>query len=64
MTSRLSKHISISTKIKPGGRETYCVTKSGKRLMHDTSVPILRLPAVVFTYLIGRAEAKGQEGKF
>ena len=31
---------------------------------HDTSVPILRLPAVVFTYLIGRAEAKGQEGKF
>jgi len=31
---------------------------------HDTPVPILRIPAPVFTYLIGMAEAKGQEGKF
>jgi len=31
---------------------------------HDTPVPILRIPALVFTYLIGMAEANGQEGKF
>ncbi|MCL2814583.1 MAG: hypothetical protein FWD23_08285 [Oscillospiraceae bacterium] len=31
---------------------------------HDTPVPILRIPAPVFTYLIGMAEANGQMGKF
>jgi predicted AAA+ superfamily ATPase len=31
---------------------------------HDTPVPILRIPALVFTYLIGMAEANGQAGKF
>ena len=31
---------------------------------HNTPVPILRIPALVFTYLIGMAEANGQEGKF
>jgi len=31
---------------------------------HDTPVPIFRIPAFVFTYLIGMAEAKGQGGKF
>ena len=31
---------------------------------HDTPVPILRIPALVFTYLIGLAEASGQERKF
>ena len=31
---------------------------------HDTPVPILRIPALVFTYLIGMAEANGQERKF
>jgi len=31
---------------------------------HDTHVPILRIPALVFTYLIGMAEANGQERKF
>ena len=30
---------------------------------HDTPVPILRIPALAFTYLIGMAEANGQEGK-
>ncbi|MCL2337565.1 MAG: ATP-binding protein [Firmicutes bacterium] len=31
---------------------------------HDTPVPIFRVPALVFTYLIGMAEANGQAGKF
>ena len=31
---------------------------------YDTPVPILRIPALTFTYLIGMAEANGQEGKF
>lgn len=30
---------------------------------HDTKVPILRIPAVVFLYLLGKAEAEGQNGK-
>ena len=30
---------------------------------HDTPVPILRIPALVFTYLIGMAEANGGEMK-
>lgn len=30
---------------------------------HETVVPILRLPAIVFLYLLGRAEAEGQNGK-
>ena len=30
---------------------------------HETAVPILRLPAIVFLYLLGRAEAEGQNGK-
>jgi len=30
---------------------------------HDTPAPILRIPALVFTYLIGMAEANGHEGK-
>ena len=31
---------------------------------HDTPLPILRIPALVFTYLIGMAEANRQDGKF
>lgn len=30
---------------------------------HEAKVPILRIPAVVFLYLLGRAEAEGQNGK-
>jgi predicted AAA+ superfamily ATPase len=30
---------------------------------HDTEVPILRVPAIAFLYLIGKMEAKGQSGK-
>ena len=30
---------------------------------HETRVPILRIPAIVFLYLLGKAEAEGQNGK-
>ena len=30
---------------------------------HETKVPILRIPAIAFLYLLGRAEADGQNGK-
>ena len=30
---------------------------------HETMVPILRVPAIAFLYLLGRAEAKGKSGK-
>lgn len=30
---------------------------------HETATPILRVPAIAFLYLIGRAEAAGQNGK-
>ncbi len=30
---------------------------------HETRVPILRVPAVAFLYLLGRAEAEGQNGR-
>lgn len=30
---------------------------------HKTSVPILRVPAIAFLYLLGKAEAEGQNGK-
>ena len=30
---------------------------------HQTEVPILRIPAIVFLYLLGKAEADGQNGK-
>ena len=30
---------------------------------HETAVPILRIPAIVFLYLLGKAEADGQNGK-
>ena len=30
---------------------------------HETKVPILRIPAIVFLYLLGKAEADGQNGK-
>ena len=30
---------------------------------HETATPILRVPAIVFLYLLGRAEAAGQNGK-
>jgi predicted AAA+ superfamily ATPase len=30
---------------------------------HETKVPILRVPATVFLYLLGKAEAEGQNGK-
>ena len=29
----------------------------------ETAVPILRIPAAMFLYLIGKAEAEGQNGK-
>ena len=30
---------------------------------HETKVPILRLPAIAFLYLLGKAEAEGRNGK-
>lgn len=30
---------------------------------HETAVPILRLPAIAFLYLLGKSEAEGQSGK-
>jgi len=30
---------------------------------HETAVPILRLPAIAFLYLLGKSEAEGQNGK-
>lgn len=30
---------------------------------HETEVPILRIPAIAFLYLLGKAEADGQDGK-
>lgn len=30
---------------------------------HETKVPILRIPAIVFLYLLGKAEADGKNGK-
>lgn len=30
---------------------------------HETSVPIMRVPAIAFLYLMGKAEADGQNGK-
>ena len=30
---------------------------------HETKVPILRVPAIAFLYLLGKAEADGQNGK-
>lgn len=30
---------------------------------HDTAIPILRVPAIVFLYLLGKAEAEGKNGK-
>lgn len=30
---------------------------------HDTKVPIMKIPAIVFLYLLGKSEAEGQNGK-
>lgn len=30
---------------------------------HETVIPIMRVPAIVFLYLLGKAEAEGQNGK-
>ena len=30
---------------------------------HETAVPIMRIPAIAFLYLLGKAEADGQNGK-
>ena len=30
---------------------------------HDTHIPILRVPSLVFLYLLGKAEAEGRSGK-
>lgn len=37
--------------------DDYGITK------HETKVPILRIPAIAFLYLLGKAEADGQNGK-
>lgn len=29
---------------------------------HETQVPILRVPAIVFLYLLGKGEAEGRNG--
>ena len=30
---------------------------------HETKVPVFRIPAIAFLYLLGKAEAEGQNGK-
>ena len=30
---------------------------------HETNVPVFRVPAIVFLYLLGEAEANGQQGR-
>lgn len=30
---------------------------------HETRIPILRVPAIAFLYMLGKAEAEGQNGK-
>ena len=30
---------------------------------HETMVPVLRVPAIAFLYILGKAEAEGQNGK-
>ena len=30
---------------------------------HETIIPIMRVPAIVFLYLLGKAEAEGRNGK-
>lgn len=30
---------------------------------HETAIPIMRIPAIAFLYLLGKAEAEGQNGK-
>lgn len=30
---------------------------------HETATPILRVPAIAFLYLLGKAEEEGQNGK-
>ena len=30
---------------------------------HETEVPILRIPAIAFLYMLGKAEADGRNGK-
>lgn len=30
---------------------------------HETATPIMRVPAIAFLYLLGMAEAEGQNGK-
>lgn len=32
-------------------------------IVSDEKVPILRIPAIAFLYLLGKAEADGQNGK-
>ncbi len=32
-------------------------------VQHDTAVPIFRIPAIAFLYLLGKAEAQGRNGK-
>ncbi len=32
-------------------------------VQHDTAVPIFRIPAIAFLYLLGKAEARGRNGK-
>lgn len=32
-------------------------------IKHDTKVPVLRVPAIAFLYILGKAEAEGQNGK-
>lgn len=70
---RNQSHISVSDAIvelcnddKANVSHAFLITKRlddfGKT-RHDTKVPILRLPAVVFLYLLGKSESDGYGGK-
>lgn len=42
----------------------YYVSKLETGNMPLTMVPILRVPAIAFLYMLGMAEAEGENGKF
>ena len=39
------------------------VTEDFGIAQHETNVPVFRVPAIVFLYLLGEAEANGQQGR-
>ena len=70
---RNNSHIPVSDAIielcgdeKAGVTNAFLITKQLDDFgitRHETKVPVLRIPAIVFLYLLGKEEADGQNGK-